>query len=152
MSRDIDIGDGTVDDHKRGIADLDKETKTLSADDGSKDECWERGYVGTINGEPNACNDKDKIERVVVKMKVTKMTDDMVKKMITGFQEVGDAMTSNQLRTVIAVIHEDCGDRGARCTRTMAGGSGARSRLRAWSGAGHTRARVRGDRTDTSTC
>ena len=35
-------------------------------------------------------------------MTVTKMTDDKVKKMIVRIQEVGNAMTSDQLRTVIA--------------------------------------------------
>ena len=63
----------------------------------------------TINGVPNACYYKDKVERVVAKMKVT-MTDDRVKKMITRIQEVDDAMTSDQLRTVIAEIQEDGGD------------------------------------------
>ena len=76
---------------------------------GSEDRCRERGYVGTINGEPNACNDKDKVEQVVAKMKMT-MIDDKVKKMITRIQEVGDAMMSDQLRTVIAEIQKDGGD------------------------------------------
>ena len=35
-------------------------------------------------------------------MTVTKMTDDKVKKMIARIQEVGDAMTSDLLRTVIS--------------------------------------------------
>ena len=76
---------------------------------GSEDRCRERGYVGTINGEPNACNDEDKVEQVVAKMKMT-MIDDKVKKMITRIQEVGDAMMSDQLQTVIAEIQEDGGD------------------------------------------
>ena len=76
---------------------------------GSEDRCRERGYVGTINGEPNACNDEDKVEQVVTKMKMT-MIDNKVKKMITRIQEVGDAMMSDQLRTVIAEIQEDGGD------------------------------------------
>ena len=76
---------------------------------GSEDRCRERGYVGTINGEPNACNDEEKVERVVAKMKMA-MIDDKVKKMITRIQEVSDAMMSNQLRTVIAEIQEDGGD------------------------------------------
>ena len=35
-------------------------------------------------------------------MTVTKMTDDKVKKMMARIQEYDDAMTSDQLRTVIA--------------------------------------------------
>ena len=76
---------------------------------GSEDRCQERGYVGTINGEPNACNDEYKVEQVVAKMKMT-MIDDKVKKMITRIQEVGDAMMSDQLRTVIAEIQKDGGE------------------------------------------
>ena len=57
------------------------------------------------------CNKEDKVDRVVAKMKVTKMTDDKVKKMIARIQEDCGAMTSDQLRTVIAEIQEDGGDR-----------------------------------------
>ena len=73
-------------------------------DGGSGDRCREQGSEGTINGEPNAGNDKDKVGRVVTKMTVTKMTDDKVKKMITRIQEVGNMMTSDQLWTVIEEI------------------------------------------------
>ena len=68
--------DGTkVDHHKWDIDDLNKEAKALSVDGGSEDWCQERGYVGTISCEPNACNDEDKVGRVVTKKKVTKMRD-----------------------------------------------------------------------------
>ena len=77
---------------------------------GSKDRCRERGYVGTINGEPNVCNDEEKVERVVAKMKVTKMTDDKVQKMIARIQEVGDTKTSDHLRTMITEIQEGGGE------------------------------------------
>ena len=44
MGRDIDDGDGTVDDHnKRDIDDLIKETKVLKADGGSEEGCREQG-------------------------------------------------------------------------------------------------------------
>ena len=47
MRHDIDNWDGTVDDHnKQDINDLDKKTKALKAEDGSKDGCLEQGYVG----------------------------------------------------------------------------------------------------------
>ena len=36
--------------------------------------------------------------------KVTKMTDDKVRKMIARIQEVADTMTSDQLQTVIVEI------------------------------------------------
>ena len=55
-----------------------------------------------INVEPNVGNDKDKFGRVGIKMTVTKMTDHKVRKMIARIQGLGDAMTSDQLRTVIA--------------------------------------------------
>ena len=42
MRRDIGDGDGTMDDHnKQDIDDLDKETKALKAEGGSKDRCRE---------------------------------------------------------------------------------------------------------------
>ena len=67
--------------------------------------------MGTINGEPNACSDVDKVKRVVAEMKVTKMTDNKVKEMIAMIQEAGAAMTSNMLRTVIRTSQEEGGDR-----------------------------------------
>ena len=66
--------------------------------------------------KPNACNDGEKVERVVTKMKVTKMTDDKVKEMIARIQEAGNAMTSDQLRTVFAKSQEDGGDRRSMTT------------------------------------
>ena len=66
---------------------------------------------GDLNGEPNACNDMNKVEQVVAKMKATKMTDNKVKEMIARIQEAGDAMTSDLLRMVIAKSQEDGGDR-----------------------------------------
>ena len=67
--------------------------------------------MGTINGEPNACSDVGKVERVVAEMKVTKMTDNKVKEMIARIQEAGAAMTSDMLRTVIRKSQEEGGDR-----------------------------------------
>ena len=67
--------------------------------------------MGTTGGEPNASNNVNKVNRVVAKMKVTKMTEDKVKEMIARIQEAGNTMTSNQLRTVITKSHEDGGDR-----------------------------------------
>ena len=61
---------------------------------------------------PNACKDKDKVERVIAKMKVTMMTDDQVQTMIARIQEGGDTMTSDQLQMMIAEIQE--GGRGGR--------------------------------------
>ena len=82
----------------------------LTADGGSGARCRERGSEGTINGEPYAGDDKDKVGRVVAKMIVTEMTDDKVRKMITRIQEVGDMMMIDQIRTVIVEIQEDGGE------------------------------------------
>ena len=111
MRRDIDNGDGTLDDsNKQDIYNLEKETKVLKAEGGSKDRCLEQCYAGTINREPDTCNDVDKVEQVGAEMKATKMTDDKVKEMIVRIQEASDVMTSNQLQTVIARCLEDGGD------------------------------------------
>ena len=70
------MADGTEVNHdKWDINDLNKETKMLSVEGGSKDGCWERGYEGTINGELYAYIDED---------------NDRVRKMITKIPEVGD--------------------------------------------------------------
>ena len=58
---------------------------------------------------PNACKDKDKVERVITKMKVTMMTDNQVQTMSTRNQGGGNTMTSDQLRTMIAEIQEGGG-------------------------------------------
>ena len=88
--------DGTeVDHNKWDINDLNKETKTLSVEGGSEDGCPERGYEGTINGEPYAYIDED---------------NDRVRKMITKIREVGDAMTSDHRRKAIAEIQGDSGE------------------------------------------
>ena len=79
--------DGTeVDHNERDIDDLNKETKTLSAEGGSEDGCCEQGYKGAINGEANAYIDED---------------NDRVRKMIAKIQEVGEAMTSDHRRKAI---------------------------------------------------
>ena len=90
------MADGTeVDNNKWDINDLNKETKTLSVEGGSEDGCRERGYEGTINGEPYTYIDED---------------NDRVWKMITKIQEVGDAMTSDNRRKAIAEIQGDGGE------------------------------------------
>ena len=62
---------------------------------GSENGCRERGYEGTINGEPYAYIDKD---------------NDRVRKMITKIREVGDAMTGDHRRKAIAEIQGDGGE------------------------------------------
>ena len=62
--------DGTkVNHNKRDIDSQNKETKARTADGDSKDGCREQGKVGTTGGEPDAGNDKDKVERVNGRMK-----------------------------------------------------------------------------------
>ena len=58
-----------------------------------------RGYV---NGEPNACSDLKKGVQDDAGMKVTEMTDVMVREMIARIQKAGNALTSDRLRMVIA--------------------------------------------------
>ena len=87
--------DGTKGNHNKwDIDDLKKETKT-SMEGGSEDGCQERGYEGTINGEPYMYTDKD---------------NDRVRKMIAKIQEVGDAMTSDRRQKLITEIKGDGGD------------------------------------------
>ena len=87
--------DGTKGNHNKwDIDDLKKETKT-SMEGGSEDGCQERGYEGTINGEPYMYTDED---------------NDRVRKMIAKIQEVGDAMTSDRRQKAITEIQGDGGD------------------------------------------
>ena len=82
--------DGTKGDHNKwDIDDLNKETKTLSMEGGFEDGCQERGYEGTINGEPYMYTDED---------------NDRVRKMIAKIQEVGDAMISDRRQKAITEI------------------------------------------------
>ena len=56
---------------------------------------------GDANGEPNACSDVKKGEQDDARMKVTEITDVMVRKMIAGIQKAGNALTSDRLQMVI---------------------------------------------------
>ena len=90
---------------------------------GSEDGWWEQGNAGTTGGEPDAGNNGDKVKRVIVKLKVTKMIDDKVKEMITRIQEAGDTMTIDQLQTVIMKSQEDGGDRRGERYKDEGGGT-----------------------------
>ena len=87
-------GRGASGDSRNG--DLNVEAVAHSASGDSRD-----GRAGTRRGGAST-GGPEYMQGRSPKMTVTKMTDDKVKKMIARIQEVGDAMTSDLLRTVIA--------------------------------------------------
>ena len=62
---------------------------------------------GDVNKEPNSCSDLKKGEQDNAGMKVTEMTDVMVREMIARIQNAGIAVTSDGLRMVIAKSLKD---------------------------------------------
>ena len=62
---------------------------------------------GDVSGEPNACSDVKKGVQDDAGMKVTEMTDVMVREMIARIQKAGIAVTSDGLRMVIAKSLKD---------------------------------------------
>ena len=111
VGRYIDNGDGTEGNHNEQDIDNHKETKALEVSRSPRKGVGNEARWGSQTGEPKACKDEDKNDRVVTKKKGTKMTDDELKKMIKRNQKYGGAITSDQIRTAVMESQKDGGDR-----------------------------------------